>query len=38
MLGTITRNITVSQLAPRLRAASDKVVTSIAPIPTDRAR
>ena len=34
----ITRTITVNQLAPRLRAASDSVVTSIAPSPVASAR
>ena len=38
MFGAITRTITVNQLAPRLRAASDRVVTSIAVSPAASAR
>ena len=38
LFGAITRTITVNQLAPRLRAASDKVVTSIAVSPAASAR
>ena len=38
MFGTITRAITVNQLAPRLRAASDNVRTSIDSRPAASAR
>ena len=38
MLGTMTLTITVNQLAPRLRAASAKVFTSMADSPASRAR
>jgi hypothetical protein len=38
MFGAITRKITVNQLAPRLRAASDSVLTSIAFSPAASAR
>ena len=38
MFGEITRTITLNQLAPRLRAASESVFTSIAPSPAASAR
>ena len=38
MLGAMIRTITVNQLAPRLRAASDSVLTSIAFSPVTSAR